>query len=116
MRRLDDERYTATLDLPIPLLRGPYEAAIHATERAVPERCRLRLTSKTSLGNVVADGVLTLSARTRTTHLHFDGDVALGTLSRGNRLSVAGALLKTPALLLLDRFFACMQHAISAET
>lgn len=115
MERLDEEHYRGTLDVPIPLLRGEYVALIAVTEQQPPNACRLALTADTAFGFVRAGGSLTLEAQATTTVLSFDGDLQLGRFTSGGALGLGGRLLQTPARMLLDRFFACLDEQLASS-
>ena len=114
MRRIDDDHYRAELNVPIPLLRGLYEADIVATEQQRPERCHLALTSSTRFGLVRATGWLRFSSDGATTVVSFDGDVELGRLAGGSGAGIAGRVVATPARALLDRFFVCLAASLGS--
>jgi len=110
MQPVAADEFSAILDVPIPLLRGPYDARITVADAVRPEHCRLRLTSHTGFGDVAAEGSLVLSGQSGTTLLRFDGTLQLGRLTSG--FGFGAKLLAAPAKLLLERFFACMDEQL----
>lgn len=113
MRQIDDERYVAHLNVPIPLLSGLYEAQIAATDQRRPERCRLTLSSDTRFGAVRAAGWLSLVEDGDGTELAFDGDLQLGRWTSGSGAGLGGRLLAAPARVLLGRFFDCLAASVA---
>jgi carbon monoxide dehydrogenase subunit G len=91
-------------------VKGRFTATIRLTDQQFPERYRLIVEAKSSVGFVKGDGIIALQEVAEgQTQVSIDGEVQIG----GTLASVGSRLLQAAANAQLNRFFEAMRQQVA---
>ncbi|MFA0752764.1 MAG: hypothetical protein IMHGJWDQ_000526 [Candidatus Fervidibacter sp.] len=112
MEAMGDDTYSATLAVGIGSIKGRFTATICMTDQQFPERYRLIVEAKSSVGFVKGDGIIALQeVGEGRTQVSVDGEVQVG----GTLASVGSRLIQVTANAMLNRFFEAMRQQIAPQ-
>ncbi len=110
MEPTGDDTYLATMAVGVGSVKGRFTATIRLTDQQFPERYRLIVEAKSSVGFVKGDGIIALQEVAEgQTQVSIDGEVQIG----GTLASVGSRLLQAAANAQLNRFFEAMRQQVA---
>lgn len=95
------DEYEMKMKMVISSIQGLFAGKVRITDQNPPGSFRLIVEGSGKVGFVKGEGLLTLTAQSPTTEVHYEGDVQVGGMIAG----VGQRLMDTTARLIIKRFF-----------
>jgi carbon monoxide dehydrogenase subunit G len=107
---IGEGEYAMRLKMSIASMSGLFQGKVRVTDQNPHTSFRLIVEGNGKIGFMKGDGVLTLTANSPDTVVHFEGEVQVG----GTMASVGQRLMETTAKMLIKKFFERLTTEASA--
>ena len=101
LEKIGPDEYRMKMKMAMASISGAFDGKVSITDQQPPTSFKLIVEGSGKIGFMKGDGVLTLSASSPGTAVHFEGDVQVG----GTIAAVGQRLIETTAKMLIKRFF-----------